>query len=175
MENGLIKQSLQHEKIKVKERYSNNKFPNVNKRIKMDSDNSLNKPPQRSKSSISFRRQVPLPLSSHETYHGLPQPEPPPVSVHGLESESCQADDNNKLAREEENYYHYTDNSDQALFRCNLCGDRFTENDNLLQHLKTNHMAVSRALKAQFSCAKCPAKFFKNAFLLKHSLTHSIE
>ena len=60
----------------------------------------------------------------------------------------------------------------KVILRCNLCGDRFVQNSNLLVHLKTNHMAVSRALKAQFSCAKCPAKFFKNDFLLKHSLVH---
>ena len=72
-----------------------------------------------------------------------------------------------------DSFYSYTYNNDKALFRCNLCGDKFTQNSNLLVHLKTNHMAVSRALKAQFSCAKCPAKFFKNDFLLKHSLIHS--
>ena len=60
-----------------------------------------------------------------------------------------------------------------ALFRCNLCGERFVQNSRLVAHLKSQHMAVSRALKAQFSCARCPAKFFKNDFLLKHSLTHA--
>ena len=132
--------------------------------------NHLHKLPK----ELNFRR--PLPLSGLETYHGVPQPEPPSVSISGLGSESFLVeDDTTSLATEMENYYHYSYNSDKALFRCNLCGDKFTDNSNLLLHLKTNHMAVSRALKAQFSCAKCPAKFFKNAFLLKHSLTHSIK
>ena len=172
-ENELLKKSLQYDKLKVKENNNDNKALNVNKRIKIDSD-SFHQTPQRSRCSRSFRRPAPLPLSGQETYHGLPQPEPPTGPITGMGSESYLAEDDTiSLAREKENYYHYTYNSDKALFRCNLCGDKFTDNSNLLHHLKTNHMAVSRALKAQFSCAKCPAKFFKNAFLLKHSLTHS--
>ena len=162
-----------YDKIKVKE--SKDIFEN--KRIKVENQYDLfPHTPQRSKNSKSFRRPAPLPLSGLETYHGLPQPEPPTGPITGMGSESYLAEDDNiSLAREKENYYHYTYNSDKALFRCNLCGDKFTDNSNLLHHLKTNHMAVIRALKAQFSCAKCPAKFFKNAFLLKHSLTHSIK
>ena len=129
--------------------------------------------PKRIKHSKCFRRPVPLPLSGLDTYHGLPQPEPPTSPITGMGSESYLAEEDSiSIAREKEECYHYTYNSDKALFRCNLCGDKFTDNNNLLNHLKTNHMAVLRALKAQFSCAKCPAKFFKNAFLLKHSLTH---
>ena len=50
---------------------------------------------------------------------------------------------------------------------------RYAANEDLLAHLKQEHMAVSRVLKPQYSCARCPANFFKNAFLLKHSLTHT--
>ena len=171
-ENELLKKSLQYDKLKVKENNNDNKALNVNKRIKIDSD-SFHQTPQRSRCSRSFRRPAPLPLSGQETYHGLPQPEPPTGPITGMGSESYLAEDDTiSLAREKENYYHYTYNSDKALFRCNLCGDKFTDNCNLLNHLKTNHMAVLRALKAQFSCAKCPAEFFNKAFLLKHSLTH---
>ena len=59
------------------------------------------------------------------------------------------------------------------LFRCNLCGERFSENSVLLNHLKQRHLAVSRALKPQYSCGQCPARFFKNSFLVKHSSTHA--
>ena len=124
--------------------------------------------PKRTKHSKCFRHPAPLPLSGLETYYGLPQPEPPTGPITEIVSEPYMAEDINIS----QDYYHYTYNSDKALFRCNLCGDKFTDNNNLLLHLKTNHMAVTRALKAQFSCARCPAKFFKIAFLMKHSLTH---
>jgi len=172
-ENG-VKKSLNYDKLKVKENNNTINTLNDNKRLKIDSD-SYHQTPQRTQSSRSFRRPVPLPLSDQKTYQGLPQPEPPSGIITGMESDSYHAEDNvNTLTKEKENYYHFTYNSDKALFRCNLCGDKFIDNSNLLHHLKTNHMAVSRALKAQFSCAKCPAKFFKNAFLLKHSLTHTV-
>ena len=164
-----------YDKIKVNE----SKVLSETKRIKIENQSyhdSFPHTPQRSQNSKCFRRPTPLPLYGLDTYHGLPQPEPPASPITGMESESyLEEDDTISLTTEKENYYHYTYNSDKALFRCNLCGDIFADNSNLLHHLKTNHMAVSRALKAQFSCAKCPAKFFKNAFLLKHSLTHSIK
>ena len=169
----MLRNNQPYETINVRE---NSGFDEVRRVKTKNLYESFSQTPQRTKNSKCFRRPLPLPLSGLETYHGVPQPEPPSVSITGLGSESFLGeDDTTSLATERENYYHYSYNSDKALFRCNLCGDKFTDNSSLLLHLKTNHMAVSRALKAQFSCARCPAKFFKNAFLLKHSLTHSIK
>ena len=148
---------------------------NINKRLKIDCD-AIKATPQKSQYSKTFRRLAPLPPDGIETYHGLPQPEPPTVPITGSDmAHEVEDEDTISLTREKENYSHYTYYSDKALFKCNLCGDKFTDNSNLLLHLKTKHMAVSRALKAQFSCAKCPAKFFKNEFMLKHSLTHAVQ
>lgn len=135
--------------------------------------NTLNTP-HKTQQYRSFRRAGPRVIG--ETYQGIAQPEPPPNPITGLGSESClletETEDVETLKlREKENYHHYT--SAHLLFRCNLCGDRFDANPDLLSHLKQEHMAVSRVLKPQYSCAKCPANFFKNAFLLKHSLIHT--
>lgn len=168
---SLLRNNQLYDTIKVKEMTDLNDVRRVRAKNLYE---SFPHTPQRTKNSKCFRRPAPLPLSGLETYHGVPQPEPPSISITGLGSESYMGEEDSiSLEREKENYYHYTYNSDKALFRCNLCANTFTDNSNLLQHLKTNHMAVSRALKAQFSCARCPAKFFKNAFLLKHSLTHT--
>ena len=160
-----MKNNKLYEKIKVKD--FNGLTKNKSERLENQYESFLHTP-KRSKHSKSFRRPAPLPLSGLETYHGLPQPEPPTATITGMGSESYLVEEESVI----QEYYHHTYISDKALFRCNLCGDKFTDNSNLLLHLKTNHMAVTRALKAQFSCAKCLAKFFKNAFLLKHCLTH---
>ena len=129
--------------------------------------NTFPRTPQRTKNSKCFRRRIPLPLSGQETYHGLPQPEPPKSPISGLE-----ADDSVSRISDIEDYHHFAYASTKACFRCNLCGESFPENHQLLTHLKFQHKAVARALKAQYSCGKCPAKFFKNAFLLKHVEMH---
>ena len=153
---SLVSVNLLYERINVKncdtQNSDRNKYSNT---------------PQRTEKSKCFRRPHPLPLSGLETYHGLPQPEPPLTPITGFPSE-----DSVSLSSDSEDYYHYTYASNKAFFGCNLCGDKFLDNPQLLKHLKSHHMAVTRALKAQYSCGKCPAKFFKNAFLLKHIETH---
>ena len=145
--------------------------------------------PQRSQHTRSFKRAT---WKVGETYQGIAQPEPPPLPITGRGSESHLAEEtlesSYSKAMEKENYLHYS--SAHLLFRCNLCGERwslhssdtlcysfytfrYAANEALLVHLKQEHMAVSRVLKPQYSCARCPANFFKNAFLLKHSLTHT--
>ena len=129
--------------------------------------NTFPRTPQRIKNSKFFPESNPLQLSGLETYHRLPQPEPPQSPITGLDS-----DDSVSHFSDSEEYIHFIYATTKACFRCNLCGESFPENHQLLTHLKLQHMAVARALKAQYSCGKCPAKFFKNAFLLKHMEMH---
>ena len=124
-------------------------------------------PQQRTKNSKFLPGKNPLQLSGLETYHRLPQPEPPKSPMSGLDS-----DDSVSHFSDSEEYFHFLYATTKASFRCNLCGESFPENYQLLTHLKLQHLAMVRALKAQYSCGKCPAKFFKNAFLIKHIKTH---
>lgn len=115
-----------------------------------------------------YRRPIPLPVDELETYRGQPQPQPPSNPITGL------------TLLEEEEDFSYTDTRDKhstgdTLFRCNLCRKGFVLNEKLLNHLKSDHMKVSRALKPQYGCGQCPASFFNNSFLLKHSVSHSIK
>ena len=106
----ILKNNKLYEKIKV----NNFNYLNQNKSGRLENQyEPFPHTPQRTKRSKCFRRPAPLPLSGLETYHGLPQPEPPTGPITGMGSESYLAEDDS-ICQE---YYHYIYNSAKALFR----------------------------------------------------------
>lgn len=52
-------------------------------------------------------------------------------------------------------------------FPCHLCPKTFTNNSNLLRHVRGSHQAI------QYPCSRCPSSFTKKASLLEHEKMHA--
>ena len=89
-QNAFLRNNQLYETIKVRE---NSCLDEVRRANPNNLYESFSQTPQRTKNSKCFRRPLPLPLSGLETYHGVPQPEPPSVSISGLGSESFLGED----------------------------------------------------------------------------------